>query len=510
VATDWETQIARLLAGYQEPPIDPARLEEMGRRIVLEANLESLVPRYEEPPLDPSRLEKMGADLAGLMRPRAVRARPSRFPSGTGTGAPFLWAAAAIAAGILLLLSVTQPTPASLPSRPPAPVVAAPPIPKKEPVVAPPVPESPRPAPPPERTVTVVPPALPPPPPEAPAPKPVVDVPAPPVRTPAPTVVAPTTGEAPRLERVDGLVTIAGRAAAAGQAVPPLAAVETSAKGRAVLQYIDGTTLDLAPESALQVHAPPSGAKEHTLSRGSLTARVSGQPAGKPLLVLTPHAEARVLGTQFSLSAEPAASRLDVREGKVRLTRRSDGTSVDVPAGHFAVASRGLALLTRPIPDEPKTVFFEVEELGSARGTKPADGMVRRIFLEPFDTAAGGWCVSAPAAGMDVTGDLRLAKGTWTLWVRYRDEPGNTKIGFSVLIGDQNIGQASTPGKDRNWVWKKFPIVWGGGVARITLRAAADGVKASPTMADFRQSPYAALNRWDRLCLTPDESFVPE
>jgi hypothetical protein len=111
---------------------------------------------------------------------------------------------------------------------------------------------------------------------------------------------------------------------------------------------------------------------------------------------------------------------------------------------------------------------------------------------------------------MEIAGDLRLAKGTWQLWVRHRDEPGATKIGFDVLVGGQLVGQAATPGRGRDWHWKRFTFAWPGGTARVTLRSTFEGVKASPTMADYRQSPYGALNRWDRLCLSPDASFTPD
>jgi hypothetical protein len=516
VAAEWDAQIARLLAGYREPAVDPAKIDAMGRALAgrlqedgaLEATLETLVPRYEEPPVDEARLEKIGIDLSGLLRERPVRAIRPRAPRPEG-GTGVYWASAAAAAGLLLLLYVTSSPAVPRPVRPPAPpIVTAPPTPGPE--VPLPVPLPSPPPPPPVQRAPVLP-SPEPVPPAAPTPASIEVVPpAPPPSRPAETVVAKTTGEPARLDRIDGAVEVGGRPAAAGQEVPPLAVVETPAGARALLKYADGTTIDLGPGSALQLLAPASGAKELSLTRGRLVAKVAAQAAGKPVVVVSPQAEVRVLGTQFSLTAESQSSRLEVREGKVRFARKSDGSSIEVSAGHFAVAARGVALLTRPIPDEGKTVFFEIEEFGTARGTKPADGMVRRLFLEPFDTAQGGSCVSAPAAGMDVTGDLKLSKGTWYVWIRFRDEPGNARISFSVLVGEQTLGQASTAGRDRGWIWKRFPVVWGGGTARLTLRSTTDGVKALPTMADYRQSPYGALNRWDRLCVTLDESFVPE
>jgi ferric-dicitrate binding protein FerR (iron transport regulator) len=518
----WDDQIARLLAGYRDPAIDTANLAETGRTLarrlhedgLLDANLGALVPRVEEPDVDAERLRGIGEGLAEALRQRPARSfRPRplrRAPAAEGTWG---WAAAAAAAALLILFSALSSP--SRPDRPTPAPVALPSAPRPEPTIPAPPPERPPHRPEEPRTVATAPePQRSAPPPETPAPSPDPAPPPAPAPAPAPTVVAPPLVEVARLDRIEGTVEVAEggerRAAVAGQALPALAVLETAKGARGRVTYADGTALELGPESTLQLLAPPTGAKELSLRRGTTGAKVAPQPAGKPFVLLTPQAEVRVLGTRFTVSAEAQSSRLEVREGKVRFTRRADGAAVEVAAGQFAVASRGVAMLTRPLPEEAKTVFFEVEEFGSARGTRPADGMVRRIFLEPFDSAAGGWCVAAPAAGMEIAGDLKLAKGAWYVWVRYRDEPGNSKISFTLLLGEQAAGQASTPGRDRGWVWKRFPIAWGGGTARITLRSTSDGMKATPAQADFRQSPYAALNRWDRLCVTPDESFVPE
>jgi hypothetical protein len=283
--------------------------------------------------------------------------------------------------------------------------------------------------------------------------------------------------------------------------------METAGKdAKAVLAFAEGTRVLVHADTAVRLPGP---GLPLAVTRGSVAASVARQPAGQPFVLSTPHAEARVLGTKFTLAVSSEGTRLEVTEGRVRLTR-TDGAAADVAAGQFAVAAKGTALFPRPLPEEPKTVFLEIEEFGTARGTKPAEGMVRRPFLEPFDSAAGGWCVSLPSSGMDVTGDVKLPKGTWHLWVRYRDEPGNSKITFNILLGDLLLGQGATPGRTRNFLWKRFSFAFPGGTARITLRSTFDGVKASPDAPDFRQSPYGALNRWDRICLTPDEAFTPE
>jgi len=46
----------------------------------------------------------------------------------------------------------------------------------------------------------------------------------------------------------------------------------------------------------------------------------------------------------------PTSTRLEVHEGKVRMTRKDDNASVDVSSDHFVVAGKGLPLTPKPIP----------------------------------------------------------------------------------------------------------------------------------------------------------------
>ena len=62
------------------------------------------------------------------------------------------------------------------------------------------------------------------------------------------------------------------------------------------------------------------------------------QPANDPLIFATDHARYVVVGTRFRLYRETAASRLELDEGKVRVEREIDGETVEVSAGHVAVA----------------------------------------------------------------------------------------------------------------------------------------------------------------------------
>ncbi len=187
------------------------------------------------------------------------------------------------------------------------------------------------------------------PPPPAPPPAPPAPE-APPERKAGETRVGETHVAAlGRIERVEGSVQAAGRAAGEGQELFPGQGIATGAAGRATLRYADGTSLELDALTEIRGLSEARG-KTLSLVRGTLAAVIQKQPADRPMVVATPHAEARVLGTAFKLTVDAddkGATRLDVAEGKVRFTRVPDRKSVDVSSGHYAVAAAGFDLLSR-------------------------------------------------------------------------------------------------------------------------------------------------------------------
>lgn len=133
-----------------------------------------------------------------------------------------------------------------------------------------------------------------------------------------------------------------------GRLVEPGETVRTGPEARLELHYPDGTILDLKGDTELSLERR-TRAKRVTLVGGELLAEVAEQPPGRPMVLTTPHAEAEVLGTRLTLSVGPDSTRLEVEEGRVRLTRRHDGRSVEVIAEHFAIAALGAALAAQPI-----------------------------------------------------------------------------------------------------------------------------------------------------------------
>ena len=118
--------------------------------------------------------------------------------------------------------------------------------------------------------------------------------------------------------------------------------------GQATITFWDKTTLEFRGDGAKlwlsnrqnpigrrpAVHLPDLG-KHVVLESGTLSVKAAKQPANAPMLILTPDADAEIVGTQFVLTVTDQRTRLDVTEGRVKFTRASDGSSVLIDAAHF-------------------------------------------------------------------------------------------------------------------------------------------------------------------------------
>ena len=114
-------------------------------------------------------------------------------------------------------------------------------------------------------------------------------------------------------------------------------------------EFLDESTVTLSGQAAVTISEQKQ--KELHLRYGSLSANVQPQPTDCPMLVHTPSAELKVLGTQFNVDALFESTRLTVNKGRVRLKRLTDGREVDVTAKYEVTASMegqdGLPLSTR-------------------------------------------------------------------------------------------------------------------------------------------------------------------
>ena len=135
--------------------------------------------------------------------------------------------------------------------------------------------------------------------------------------------------------------------------------IQTGPQAHAVIQYTDeDTRIEISQDTEISVYEK-NRCKIMELETGRIDIRAAKQPEDAGLRVLTPHARVDVVGTIFSVDvsktsdaktkpdnkAKPAGSeisnlkseiprtRVETYEGKVRVTRKSDKTSLMLAAG---------------------------------------------------------------------------------------------------------------------------------------------------------------------------------
>jgi hypothetical protein len=113
------------------------------------------------------------------------------------------------------------------------------------------------------------------------------------------------------------------------------------------LQFNDGSQVTISGASMLTFS--DDGQKRLRLREGRMSADVSPQPDGKPMVIQTRTATLTVLGTSFDVEADLPATSVSVREGNVRVTRTSDGKEIEVPANHRVTAAADQELERRQI-----------------------------------------------------------------------------------------------------------------------------------------------------------------
>ncbi len=133
------------------------------------------------------------------------------------------------------------------------------------------------------------------------------------------------------------------------------------ASSHAVLRFVDGSEVALGGETAIERLDETETGKLVQVARGRIQAEVAKQPAGRPMVLTSPHARATVLGTRLRFAVD-RSTRLDVEEGRVRLAKTQDGSSIDLPAGSYAVAEPGSALVARPIRLAGKSTVVKAGE----------------------------------------------------------------------------------------------------------------------------------------------------
>jgi len=130
-------------------------------------------------------------------------------------------------------------------------------------------------------------------------------------------------------------ITREGRTLPASAGTRLLTGDRITADSTATVLWPDGSELMLAAGSGLSLSPSPQ------LERGSVDASIAHQPAGAPFIVATAEAQVEVLGTRFRLIADAGSTRCDLHTGAVRVTRLTDGRSLQLAPGQSATIAPG-------------------------------------------------------------------------------------------------------------------------------------------------------------------------
>ncbi len=218
-----------------------------------------------------------------------------------------------------------------------------------------------------------------------------------------------------RLEEVQGevyVLTPSGDSAPAvrGQELFSGQGVRTRGEdSAAVVRYPDRTRLELGADTLVNLLAE-AAVKKVALSEGFLAADVVRQPQGRPMVLTTPHVEVTAEETRFSSASGADLTLIDPQEGRLRVTRRSDGRSVELASGSYLVASlRDDVPGMRPFAPQSLPARFKQPRAV----LRDAAGPVQAVAVSPDGktVATGGsdggvwlWDVVPPAAAPSFLG----------------------------------------------------------------------------------------------------------
>lgn len=362
------TRLEELLLKFQDDSATPDELRELSGLLETREARAALVDEFFMTQAIRGRLRDRRSATPRNGSRRIVRTPPA-LPRGSLRIWP--WAAAGLLAALFVVLLSSSPDEAPKKAArvptPTAPIPEKPAAPRIEPEPdRPPPPAPPREVPaPPEPVRPPAPPPEPAPPEPRPAPR---EEPKPPPPEPKPAPEAPKPPRSQvvgiaRIEKAEGTSFVVGKEgkspAVAGTEVAAGQGLETGgAESRIVLAFPDKTRVEVEPDSAVT----DVKVDRLVLAAGAIRADVAPQPKTRPLIVATPHAEAKVLGTLFRIVADRDPKKgtlLEVDKGRVELRRLSDRKSVVVGSGQYATSTD---LKPKPLSPNVPMVRFAFDD----------------------------------------------------------------------------------------------------------------------------------------------------
>jgi hypothetical protein len=255
--------------------------------------------------------------------------------------------------------------------------------------------------------------------------------------------------------------------------------LRVSADGSALVKWRnEATEIELGSNTEWRLQGL-GRSKALVLNQGMMRATVAPQAPVGAMTITTPHAEARVLGTCFTLDVAASATRLEVLTGTVELRKRQPASAAEpagitVGPGQSAVAAPGVALVVQPFTGG---LAREIRPW-TANPLAPTPGLgilAVRDTLTNF--IAGGWpnpfdrertntyrqrisgCLIPPATGVYYF--WIASENSSELWLSTDQNPGHRRR-IAFVPPAASTATASGPGINLRApipqaAWQKFP-----------------------------------------------------
>jgi len=180
----------------------------------------------------------------------------------------------------------------------------------------------------------------------------------------------------------------------------------TRERAGALLRYKDGTTVELKESTRIKlVLANSTKGKELEALEGRIIVNAAPQPKDMPFQIKSIHGTASVIGTLFWLNVDKQGTRVDLLEGKIKLNRADDSSTIQLEAGQKAVMAPAVALKATPVQFENGPLLYREEfdadlKNWSSTGAKLSRGnadisgqKMPTAMMKPIPP--GQWCTAA-------------------------------------------------------------------------------------------------------------------